>query len=393
MKILYIHQYFKTPDQSGGLRSYEFSRRLVQSGHKVVMLSSDTSGSHKGWKVENIDGIELHKFSNKYTNKMTNFQRIMSFISFTFNCSLHALRINADRVICSSTPLTVALPGILHRMFKGTKFIFEVRDVWPEIPYAMKEIGFLTFFIASMFEKIAYFFAHKIICLSSDMAKSVSKRISGKKICIIPNCSDPELFILKNEQTPIELKPLENIRKTHEFVVFYTGTFGKVNNLSYLLDIASYSNGEVGFVLIGDGREKNKLLRKAQTLNLRNLYFLPEIKKSHLKFVHNLCDMSASTVLPIKELNSNSANKIFDAFASGMPILINHEGWLKDLIDENKCGVVLDANASSNEYAKLLDFLKDSDRYKNARKASKDLGLTVFNRDILFKEFHNTIVS
>ena len=90
-----------------------------------------------------------------------------------------------------------------------------------------------------MFEKIAYFFAHKIICLSSDMAKSVSKRISGKKICIIPNCSDPELFILKNEQTPIELKPLENIRETHEFVVFYTGTFGKVNNLSYLLDIAS----------------------------------------------------------------------------------------------------------------------------------------------------------
>ena len=186
MKILYIHQYFKTPDQSGGLRSYEFSKRLVQSGHKVIMLTSDTDGLHKGWKVENIDGIELHKFGNKYTNEMTNLQRIISFMSFTFNCSVHALQINADRVISSSTPLTVALPGILHRIFKGTKFTFEVRDVWPEIPYAMKEIGLFTFFIASIFEKISYFFAHKIICLSPDMAKSVSRHISSKKIHIIP---------------------------------------------------------------------------------------------------------------------------------------------------------------------------------------------------------------
>ena len=39
LNILYIHQYFETPDQFGGLRTYKNALHLVQKGHHVTVLS------------------------------------------------------------------------------------------------------------------------------------------------------------------------------------------------------------------------------------------------------------------------------------------------------------------------------------------------------------------
>ena len=53
MRILYLHQYFNTPDMSGGTRSYEMARRLVAAGHEVHMVTSERSrGSSRGWRTE-----------------------------------------------------------------------------------------------------------------------------------------------------------------------------------------------------------------------------------------------------------------------------------------------------------------------------------------------------
>ena len=41
MRIVYLHQYFVTPEMIGGSRSYEMARRLVAAGHEVHMVTSD----------------------------------------------------------------------------------------------------------------------------------------------------------------------------------------------------------------------------------------------------------------------------------------------------------------------------------------------------------------
>jgi hypothetical protein len=52
-------------------------------------------------------------------------------------------------------------------------------------------------------------------------------------------------------------------------------------------------------------------------------------------------DISISTIIPIKELEHNSANKFFDSLASGCCVAINHGGWQADLIQEAQAGIVL----------------------------------------------------
>ncbi|MDP7609828.1 MAG: glycosyltransferase WbuB, partial [Candidatus Marinimicrobia bacterium] len=39
MKIIYLHQYFNTPDMPGSIRSFELASRLVRNGHEVYMLT------------------------------------------------------------------------------------------------------------------------------------------------------------------------------------------------------------------------------------------------------------------------------------------------------------------------------------------------------------------
>ncbi|HHX8492643.1 TPA: glycosyltransferase WbuB, partial [Vibrio diabolicus] len=95
MKIIYLHQYFKKPSMSGGVRSYEFAKRMVNDGHEVIMITSDTVNDFSGWRVESFEGIQIHWVSVKYDNKFGFVQRILSFLKFILLSSFHILKINS----------------------------------------------------------------------------------------------------------------------------------------------------------------------------------------------------------------------------------------------------------------------------------------------------------
>ena len=81
MKILYIHQYFNTPSMPGSTRSYEFAKRLVSRGDTVYMITSNWQGkSNKAYTQ--IDGINVYWSPVRYSNSMSYFRRIVTFISF-----------------------------------------------------------------------------------------------------------------------------------------------------------------------------------------------------------------------------------------------------------------------------------------------------------------------
>lgn len=395
MKIIYLHQYFRKPTMSGGIRSYELARRLVRDGHEVILVTADTENCFDSWRVEHIDGIEVHWISVKYDNSFGFFRRILAFLKFLILATIHILPINADKIIATSTPLTISIPGIFYKIFRRKPFIFEVRDVWPEVPIAL---GFLNNAMlkqmALVLEKITYSFSSVIIALSPDMRTSISKRCNNKRIAVIPNASDVDLFDNSTGKDVIGFsEDLRLIRKKHEKVLFYTGTLGMVNNLKYLIELSSYSDGSVAFVIIGSGKEKQELIEMASDLSVLDnvIYFFDAVPKQHLYIIHDLFDMACSTVLPINELYANSANKIFDAFASGTPILINHGGWISELINETSCGVELGIVPNQYEFNKLHSFIFDEKLMEKAKVSSKNLGLNDFNRENLYRAFLDVV--
>jgi len=204
MKILYLHQYFVPPDSPGGTRSYEFARRLARRGHEVTVVTScaamkpdfadPTRVTHR-----EFDGIELIILPVAYGNEMSFTRRLAAFGQFAIQAAREILRERADVIFATSTPLTIAIPGLLGRYARDTPVVFEVRDLWPELPIAIGALDNpVAQTLARGLEWAAYHGASEIVALSPGVADGVARQgIPRDRITVIPNSCDTDDFAVR----------------------------------------------------------------------------------------------------------------------------------------------------------------------------------------------------
>lgn len=402
MEILYLHQYFATPKSNGGTRSYEFAKRLVADGHQVTFVTSSAflnSKDHSltpGWNELHIEGILLHVYHLPYSNTDSFIKRISKFIKFSFVSTKKALSIKSDVLFATSTPLTIGIPALIYKKFKKVPMVFEVRDLWPELPIAVGAIkNTLLIKILYAFERYIYRNAEHIVALSPGMKEGVKKQgISDNSITVIPNSCDTALFKdVKSSQKFIDKNlPFLNDRK----LIVYAGTFGLINRVDYIADLAKAAldkHPNLCFIAIGSGMHKEDVIAKANSLGVleKNLYILDPISKEQVKYLYREADLCLSLFGPVEEMWHNSANKLFDALASQTPIAINYGGWQKEFIEKTGCGLVL-TNDFDNAVYQINNLLNDQEKYKKAQSACYDLSHNDFSRDKLYQKFKQVLL-
>lgn len=395
MRIVYLHQYFRTPDMSGGTRSYEFGRRLASAGHDVhVVTSSSSLESTSGWSTYEVDGITVHTLGVPYDNAMSYTRRIRSFMSFAFRASFYARRLDGDLVYATSTPLTIAIPGVAAS-WPSVPMVFEVRDLWPEVPIALGAIrGRLPMWLARALASFAYRNAHAVVALSSGMADGVRAAGYTGTVEVIPNSCDNALFSM-GETAAREFRDAREWLRDRPLVV-YTGTFGRVNGVSYMAELAhEYMkiDPEVRFLALGDGAELSRVRARAEQLNVlhRNFFIEGSQPKRDMPGVLKAATVCSSWVVPVPELEANSANKFFDALAAHRPIIINHGGWMKELIDAESIGVALDPVDIELAARELAEFIRDDSRLERARSRAGELASETFGRDRLSNQLRELL--
>ena len=399
MKVIYLHQYFCTPSMSSGTRSYEMARRLVKKGHKVYMISS--KHSHSEMKERNFsieEGVHVWWLPVKYSNNMNFIQRIYSFIVYCIYAYIIGRKLNYGLVLASSTPLTVAIPGIFLSKIRKVPFILEVRDLWPAIPIKLRIIrNVLLIKLSQYLERISYRLSDKIIALSYGMRDGIiNTGINKSKITVIPNGSDIELFNI-NSKSDIGFIDRTDWLNTDRDIIIYTGAIGKINGLSYMAFMAEEMiklNPNVLFCIIGDGVEKDKVNLLAKKLGImnNNFYMVPKMSKKKLPQILSISTVLTSFVINEKILWNNSANKFFDGLAAGKPLMINYGGWQADLLNEYDAGIVVSPDDPIIGAKKLNNLLQDKQRLHNMGQAGLELAKTVFNRNELYKSFENVLL-
>jgi glycosyltransferase involved in cell wall biosynthesis len=389
VRITYIHQYFKTPDMSGGTRSYEFARRLVERGHEVHMITGDPDADRA--RVTREAGIVVHWLPVPYSNAMSYRRRLRSFLGFVGRSALVAGRLRHDLVFATSTPLTVAIPGAWAALRRRVPMVLEVRDVWPELPIAMGALRSpVSRWAAGRLEAWAYRRSARVIALSPGMADSIRRRFPDVAVTVVPNSCDRDLFagaaragaVLRQETPWLGDRPL----------VLYAGTLGLANGVDYLVRMAARLadiDPEVRIAILGDGRMRDGVRDLAAELGVldRNLFLLGPVSKSAVVAYFGACDLAASVFADVPELGANSPNKVFDAFAAGRPVAVNHGGWIADLITGNGAGLVLPPDDTAAAAAAVARFLGDRPACRAARAAAYALARDRFDRDRLFEDF------
>lgn len=393
MRIVYLHQYFNTPEQSGSTRSYEFARRLVERGHQVHMITSDrdTHSKSSAWTETTVEGFRVHLKRVAYDNSMSSLKRVKAFASFALASARLARRLNADIIFATSTPLTIFLPAWYAAAWRKTPIVFEVRDSWPTVPIAL---GYLNNPVvqrlARALERRAYRRSAHIVALSPGMRDDAAVHGANvNEITVIPNAADVELFDVERS-LGIEWRTANQIPTAAPLVV-YTGTFGAANDVEYLVEVAHEAvkiNPEITFALIGTGAREDAVRGRAAELGLlgRTVRVLPPVPKTEIPSVLSAADITTSVVTDNPAMNANSANKFFDSLAAGRAIAINHEGWQADLIRERGIGLVLDRSDVHAAASQLIGLTTDRGALESAHLNAKALALDSFARDDLAEQ-------
>jgi glycosyltransferase involved in cell wall biosynthesis len=192
LRILYLHQYFLEPSDGGGTRSWELARRLVRFGHEVAVVTSDLRVDRRSWEVEHKQGVAIHRIGVRYENALGYRERIASFMRFAAAAGPRAHEIGGDVVFATSTPLTIALPGMFAARALGVPFVFEVRDLWPSVPIALGVLRNPVLIAAARaLERLTYAEAAHVVALSPGMrAGVIAGGVQPARVTMIPNACD-----------------------------------------------------------------------------------------------------------------------------------------------------------------------------------------------------------
>lgn len=368
MRVLYFHQHFSTPKGSTGIRSYQMAKKLVETGHQVTMVCGSYGGGNTGLssafkngkRVGTMDGIDIIEFDLAYSNSDGFIKRTFIFLKFALKSIGIALRHDYDVVFATTTPLTAGIPGIFARWLRRKPFVFEVRDLWPELPKAMGVItNPLVLWGMSVLEWLSYRSATRCIGLSPGIVDGIAARgVKRDRIEMIPNGCDVDIFSQKESAW----RP-DSVADS-DFLAIFTGTHGQANGLDAVLDAANElekrGRNDIKIVLIGDGKLKPKLQQRALELRLSNLVFCDPVPKKQLADLMASADVGLQILANVPAFYyGTSPNKFFDYISAGLPVVNNYPGWLADLINQYELGVAVEPD-NSQAFADALEYCADN---------------------------------
>lgn len=401
MKVLYFHQYFSTPKGASGIRSYEMARRLVLHGHQVTIVCGGSGRGETGLRESFVhgrrsgivDGIKIIEFDIPYSNADGFMTRSLTFMKFALRSIRLVFTQRYDVLFATTTPLTASIPGILARWLRHKPFVFEVRDLWPELP---REMGVITNPVVlwgmGVLEWLSYRSAHRLVGLSPGIVEGIAKRgVPRERIAMIPNGCDLEIFA-QDQQAKASITWRPKSVKASDTMAIFTGSHGIANGLEAVLDAAlllkQRGREDIKLVLIGQGKLKPELEARAEREGLDNVVFHDPVEKSRLAGLMDSADLGMQLLANVPAFYyGTSPNKFFDYIAAGLPVLNNYPGWLAEMIEEHRCGFTVTPDDSTAFADALEQAAANREQLQLMGQKAQALAEERFDRHILADNF------
>jgi len=128
------------------------AQALIRSSHEVHLVCGSYQVANSGLSGEFDSGKRQGVVNNQSFTTRT-----LAFLKFAMRSVEIALSDKYDLIFATSTPLTAGIPGIAARLLRRKKFVFEVRDLWPELAREMGVIkNPVVLYAMSILEWVSY---------------------------------------------------------------------------------------------------------------------------------------------------------------------------------------------------------------------------------------------
>lgn len=361
MNIAIISKYAPVPGYGSNPRWFELGKRLVHYGHNVQIITSDSNhGSH--FKVSdgdvasfNIEHVNFTVLKTLQYKKTASIRRVLSWFDFDLRLFRYKRHIRPDVVVISSLSLTSIVFGLYLKIYKNTKLVFEVRDIWP---LTLIEEGNFSrlhplYGLLRVLELWGYRKADLIVGTMPNLKQHVRNSGIQRPDAVFHSCGigvdlDRAKTVPDYMFTPEIEKKIQN--KT---IVGYCGSIGLTNNLTALFNYAKKTpEKELIFLIAGDGAEREKF--ETQSTDDDNILFLAKLNPQDVQGFLRRCDILFLATMHSKVWDyGQSMNKVVDYMLAGKFILAQYNGY-PSMINEADCGIFTKSDCLTEAFSQAL---------------------------------------
>lgn len=370
-KILFLTDNFPPEVNAPASRTYEHTKEWVKKGYEVTVITCAPNFPKgelfSGYKnrishSSNVDGIKVIRVWSFIRPNKGFVLRVFDFASFALSSFLRGLFIKTDIIIATSPQFFTATSGWALSLFKRKPWVMEVRDIWPEAIATLgqlREGSYLYKFLEKV-ELALYASAEKIIVVTDSFRENlISRKVEPRKVFVHKNGVVLDNFnpSYRDESIFNEFPQLRDKK-----IIAYIGTHGLAHGLTFILrSIPSLIevNSKLHFLFIGEGAEKVKLIEMAETLKIKNVTFLPFVKKNEIVRYLSVIDISLVNLIKSDTYKAVIPSKIFEAAAMQKPILLGLEGEAKEIIEKYNAGLCFEPENQIDFIQKCQRILKD----------------------------------
>ena len=400
-RILFLTDNFPPEVNAPANRTFEHCREWVREGTEVTVITGAPNFPvgkvfpgyrNRFYQEEWMDGIRVIRVWTYITANEGFLKRILDYMSFGLMAFFAGLRIKTDLIVATSPQFFTAVAGRWLSLFKRTKWVMEVRDLWPESILAvgaMKRGPAIRYF--EWLEKRLYRSANHIIVVTDTFKEKIAgKDIPREKISVFKNGANLQNYHPASRNDSL----LRELGLQDKFIVAYIGTHGMAHALNFILDAIKPLEKkcpDLFFLFIGDGAEKKNLLTQARELQLQNAHFLDSVPKERVPEYLGLMDVSLVNLRRSETFTTVIPSKIFEAAAMEKPILLGLEGETKDIIEKYGAGVCF-VPEDQDSFYQMLNKIRSPEIYESAKEGARRL-IRDFDRLQIARQMLNCLKS
>ncbi len=386
MRILVIHQYYLRPEQGGGARFNDMTRRWADAGHEVHVLAGQVhyaSGARHAdyagrWLVRERDGaVSVWRAYTPPSFHRGFVGRAAAFIGFAVGATAALARLpRPDVIIASSPSLLTLIPGLLGARAFGAPMIFDVRDLWPESAITTGVLKPHTPLARLLYalEARGYQDAARVVAVSPGIARDILTRGLAPHVEVIPTGA---ALLAEDGATP--QAPPDWAGK---FVALYAGAHGLANGLDVLLEVAAIlrERADILIVAAGDGPERARLMRLSEDRALENLAWMPPVDRATMRALWRAASCGLVVLRDVPTFRTVYPNKLFDAMATARPVVCAVAGEASALVERAGAGLCVPPQDAPAIASAILTLADDPERARTMGAAGHALVTLEFDR-------------
>lgn len=370
MRILLLTDNYPPETNPSALRCSTHAKRWIARGNQVNVVTSfpnfPSGRIYAGYrqslfKRQIVDGVEVVRVPTLVFANRGFVLRVLDFLSFMIAGSVGSLFVGRPDVVVATSPqFFTGVAGWLASRIHRCPFLFEVRDLWPDSIVAvgaMKE-GFGIRMIRRI-EKFLYRQADLIVVVThSSRDVLIDRGVSPDKIIVITNGIDLAAFAPGPDSPELRLR----LGVEDKFVVSYIGNVGMAHGLQLILDAASQCRSrlpEVQFVIVGTGAELATLQQEAKKRDLENVTFVGQVPHAEIVDYWRLSDITLVLLRDTSLFRTVLPSKVFEAMATGTPIITNVQGELDSILRPAGAAVVIEPDNVTALVDSIQELVKD----------------------------------